>query len=525
MNRFWKIIQLSVISCLVSGSLAHAASLGEGIQDSRGQWMSQVAAVAGSGSFGEQNGEGLSASFRNPERVAIAQDGSLYISDTDSHLIRKYYNGKVSVLAGNTLLTENGFPAGTLLDGQGEAASFSEPGGLAVDAAGNVYVADKGNHSIRRIDPQGRVATLAGNGILGLKDGPGAEALFHSPQDVAVTSEGIVYVADTLNHVIRRVEPDGRVTTLNSGSSRYIEVTPGYAVAAGEYQDGPLQQAKFNEPSGLVLDIEGNLYVSDTGNQVIRYIDFTTGKVSTVAGYGQSSVLYAPGGYADGHATQKARFHAPKGLALTDEGGLVIADSLNHSIRYLRNGEVTTLAGSDKGEHGNRNGINGHNLLHSPQGVQVGRDGRILIADAYNNQIKTYQLYAHPDNLPDDGQIHVVLDNQWVEFDSPPEIVNDLTMVPVRTISEAIGYTVEFENGEKKITLSKDGSSISFQIGETQIWIEDAGQGAVEAVIGTAPYIKNDLTYVPLRVINEHFGLDVQWDNAKRTAIIRHKAP
>lgn len=147
-----------------------------------------------------------------------------------------------------------------------------------------MYVADSANNAVRKVDTNGQVTTLGGNGVPGKKDGKGADASFNHPSDVAVTADGIVYVADSLNHVIRKIATDGTVSTLNAASTRTILIRPGEASFAGEYQDGSLSEAKFNEPAGLTLDSKGNLYVSDTGNQRVRYIDLQAGTVKTVAG-------------------------------------------------------------------------------------------------------------------------------------------------------------------------------------------------------------------------------------------------
>lgn len=189
------------------------------------------------------------------------------------------------------------------MDGASDLSLFSGPQGIATDAQGNVYVADTGNHSIRKIDPSGNVSTIAGDGVLGKEDGPGSKARFNSPLDVAVAADGTVYVADTLNHAIRSISPSGQVTTLNAASGRAVEVSPGQAAPAGDFADGALAQAKFNEPSGLALDGKGNLYVSDAGNQRIRYIDLQQGTVTTAAGSGKAEALkdlYVPGGFATG---------------------------------------------------------------------------------------------------------------------------------------------------------------------------------------------------------------------------------
>ncbi|WP_136607858.1 hypothetical protein [Paenibacillus dokdonensis] len=280
--------------------------------------------------------------WRMTERSLMRPDGSVLLTDAVHHVIWKVKDGMKSVFAGLEIpLGYDGTdrPLGAYLDGATGKSFFDRPVGIAADEAGNVYVADSGNHVIRKIDTQGKVTTVAGNGVLGFADGKGAEARFDTPEDVAVAKDGTIYVADTMNHAIRKVTAAGEVRTLNTVSDRAVEVYPGVVSAAGSYRDGPMAQALFNEPSGLALDDKGNLYVSDTGNQVIRYIDFGSGKVSTVAGkvhseYTRSTkMLYADGGYQDG-PTQLAEFRFPKGLAWSSRlQQLYVADSQNGVIR------------------------------------------------------------------------------------------------------------------------------------------------------------------------------------------------
>ncbi len=519
-----KIIVSMLSLSLCFPSVLLAASPSEGVRGNSGDLLSQVDIVAGTSEFGGEDGAASAASFRNPASVAVSPDGTIYIADTDNQLIRELEDGTVDTLAGNTLLVdEKGFPVGALVDGIGSDSSFSTPTGLDVDGQGNIYVADTDNHAIRKITPSGTVTTLAGNGLLGEEDGEGESATFYSPTDVAVTAEGVVYVADTLNHTIRRIAPDGGVTTLNAQAERAIEWAEGYVESAGNYKDGKLTEAQFNEPSGLALDEKGNLYVSDTGNHLIRYIDLQAQTVTTVAGMVKDSMYedgepYAAGGYVNGDA-QQAQFNSPQGIAVTSDGGLVIADTLNHAVRYLNEGQVMTLAGAAEEQYGDQVGLNGMNRLHAPSDVAVRQDGGILIADSYNNRIKLWTVYTHPAGVQADGSIHVVVNGQLVSFDAQPEIANARTMVPVRFIAEALGYDVAFDNATVKI--SENEHSVAMQLDETILTIEASGEEPVSRFMDTAPYVKEGRAYVPLRFFSEQFGKDVQWDASTRTVILR----
>jgi sugar lactone lactonase YvrE len=519
------IASIMAAACISDCSASAAGLSGDSLLTSNGQLMADVSTFAGIGDFKYSNGAALSAGFRSPSGVLALADGTVLVGDSRDHLIRKISAGQVTTFAGPELvinLNGQGFPTGGLLDGRATESFFDEPIGLAEDGRGNVYVADSGNHSIRKISSSGQVTTLAGNGIFGNADGKGSDARFNHPSDVAVAADGTVYVADTLNHQIRKVTADGTVSTLNEASDRGIQVTPGVAVIAGDYKDGKLKEAKFNEPSALAIDAKGNLFVSDTGNQRIRYIDLNSGVVTTVAGTGATATdaLYAIGNYADGEALN-ASFDFPKGIAVTSEGGLLIADSLNHSIRYLLDGKVSTLAGTTF--TGEANGVESNASLYNPADVAIAPDGTILVADAYNNKIRKITPYRLPDSLPSDDRIKVVYGGQVISFKAQPEISDGRTMVPIRAISEALGYEVKYteQNALKTVQLTKGDVTIELYIDKTGIKRAEKNKAATFQTTDAAPYVKQNLTYVPIRFFAEQAGLDVQWDQTHRTAIIR----
>lgn len=211
-----------------------------------------ITTIAGSGMRGYKDGERETARFMYPTGVAVDKEGNVYVADRGSHTIRKIVEGSsVTTIAGN------GYPA--YLDGNGVKTHFREPISLAIDRDGNVYVADSGNHAIRKITPDGTVSTLAGGSKPGYKDGKGHDARFSWPTGVAIDSFGNIYVCDSQNNRIRRITPEGVVSTV-AGMG-----IPGFA-------DGIGYNVQFRFPTGIGVDKTGNIYVADSGNNRIRKI-------------------------------------------------------------------------------------------------------------------------------------------------------------------------------------------------------------------------------------------------------------
>jgi hypothetical protein len=317
-----------------------------------------VTTLAGSGDLGSTDAIGDAASFNYSSGVGVDSNGNIYVADSYNNKIRKITGaGEVTTLAGSG-------NAGSA-DGLGIAASFNNPSGVAVDGNGNVYVADSYNNKIRKITASGEVTTVAGSGASGTANGMGSAARFNGPSGLAVDQNGTLYVADTENQKIRKITASGVVTNyVGSGISGST--------------DGTGTEASFSYPQGVAVDGTGTLYVADTDNQKIRKIE-AGGVVSTFAGSGSF-------GTTDGIRTL-ASFNGPSGVAVDASNNVYVADSGNNKIRKISpTGEVTTLAGS--GVEGAMDGSAMEANFKYPEGVAVDTNGKIYVADGYNNKIR-----------------------------------------------------------------------------------------------------------------------------------------
>lgn len=263
-----------------------------------------VSTLAGS-TAGFADGPSATAQFNRPWHLVAGPDGNQWVTDQGNHCIRQISDtGMVSTLAGSG---EEGH-----VDAAGFGARFASPTGIARDAAGFLYIADTGNHCIRRITPGGVVSTWAGNGLAGTADGTGTAARFQAPEGLAIAPDGTLYVADRGNRRIRRISPEGEAETW-AGTG---------ALGA---QDGPGSSATFTDPRALARGADGTLYVAD-GNRLRRIS--TAGVVETFAGDASAGLRDA--------ADTSARFSAPRGLAIDAWGTLYVADSGNQCVRAVR---------------------------------------------------------------------------------------------------------------------------------------------------------------------------------------------
>lgn len=336
----------------------------------------QIETIAGTDDVsGNADGEGRAALFSYPTGIATDPAGNLYIADMNNHTIRKYSSlGVVSTLAGVP-----GIAGGA--DGSANAARFHSPRSVAVDANGNVYVADRDNHAIRKVTPDGNVSTLAGlAGASGAEDGHGTAARFNHPGDLSLDQAGNVYVADTRNDSIRKIAPDGTVTTLAGNPRRRSSV------------DGNGMLASFRGLNNVVEDKAGNIYVADTENSTVRKVS-PKGDVTTFAGKPESR------GNVDGRGPE-ARFNYPYGIAIDASDNLYVTDnpdnafvswpipSQGSTIRKIApDGTVTTLAGNPA-VYGTTDGPGPTAAFSRLRDIVVDRQGNAYVADELNRTIR-----------------------------------------------------------------------------------------------------------------------------------------
>ena len=346
-----------------------------------------VSSFAGSGIAGFSDGPIATASFYAPQGAVFDASGSMYIADTENNRIRKISsNGTDTIVE-----TYAGTGIAGFTNGAASSATFNYPVGIAIDASGNIYVADTGNNAIRMISATSplTVSTVAGTGSSGFSNTP--PYAFNNPTGIVVDSSGNIYVSDSGNNVIRKITQSSpgvasSVSTLTTGGVTTVPPSDSY----------PL-----NNPQGLALDSTGNLYIADKGNNTIRKIDLDVLPlvIKTLAG----SPPPTPPGSEDGNGGE-ARFDGPTGVVVDSQGNVFVTDTGNHTIRKITNtGETTTFAGSDENSTPS-DGSSETAGFSSPGGITIDPSGNLYVLDLANSSISRLTLYdislPPPVNLP-----------------------------------------------------------------------------------------------------------------------------
>jgi len=445
----------------------------------------------GTGKFDLNNGKAAEASFRFPY-------GLSYSEKLDALIIADTHNNRICSLNLNTFEVETiagiskgvdrfGFPGGGYIDGDITKAMFNFPRGVAVAKNGAILVADTGNHAIRQIF-EGKVTTIAGGNIAGYKDDTSTKASFLTPSDLVIDKQGNIFVADTLNNVIRKIDKNANVTTY-----------------AGKKNDNSV----FNEPVGLVFDKDGNLYVADGGNHQIKKIT-STGKIEVVSGIHavkDNESGYWNGGYLNG-SQETSYFNYPKGVAVSDDGTIFVTDSYNHAIRAIKDSQVYTVAGA--GVAGESQDDRYICYFNSPTGITYAK-GILFIADYWNNRIiliPDKDKYLTPINSylgdQEEGEMFVFLNGNRIVFpDVYPLIIDGQVKIPIRAIAETWRAEVLWDQVKNQFTVRKEDECVDFSLESEDFSIH---QGR---------------SLVGLEKLTSKLGFDVKYLDKQNTIVIQ----
>jgi len=392
-------------------------------------------------------------------------------------------NGIITTVAGNGIngySGDYGRATNASLSLSADADPFA-PSGVALDASGNLFIADVDNGCIRKVDNNGIITTVAGGGHYGLGDGGAAtSASLIGPSGVAVDASGNLFIADRWNYRIREVDPDGIITTV-AGNGSY-----GYSGDGGQ-----ATSASLAGPSGVAVDASGNLFIADTYNNVIRKVD-NNGIITTVAGNGIN-------GYSgDGGQATSASLVQPSGVAVDASGDLFIADTWNNRIREVNpDGIITTVAGNGSFNYSGDGGQATSASLAGPSGVAVDASGNLFIADMGNFRIREVLLFASQSTLTlcnvttnNAGNYTVIITNFYGSVTS--SVASLMVRAEDLQITPATGFTASgyvggpFSITNESFSLTNTGTnSLNWTLVNTSVWLNASPGGGTLMVGGT----------------------------------------
>lgn len=416
-----------------------------------------VATLAGAGRPGSEDGKPQAATFSDPFGVAVDKRGNVVIADAgQSNRIRVITaKGDVESLAGSG----EGFK-----DGNAVEAQFNTPSGIAIDKDNNIFIADTSNNRIRKLTLDRKVTTIAGSGDAGFKDGAGTEAQFDGPIGIAVDKQGNIFVADAYNDRIRKIATDGSVTTIAGAG------LPGFG-------DGPAADALFDTPCGVAVDGGGNVYVADTGNRAVRKIT-AQGGVITIAGDAQAG---------QDEQENEIGFSRPVGIAITHDGFLFVTDAgRGQIIRITPEGQSSVYAGVGTGYADGRQA-----RFNGPTGVAIDRDGNLYVADSQNYLIRIVSPVAKQGEQ------------------STGAATNALPDIFIQPPAETPGTNPDAAVPHLSASLLKTGQSFPWPLNPQHQWHEVAG------VVGEARGAPGGVALDHL-----HAGLDVRGNMGERVVAV-----
>ncbi|MFF2534015.1 NHL domain-containing protein [Streptomyces cyaneofuscatus] len=352
------------------------------------EFTAPITTVAGTGTAGAEGngGPAVAAQLNRPNGIAMDRAGTLYVAEYAGHRVRRITtDGKISTIAGTGTANFSGD------GGPAVSAQMKNPCGVAVDGAGNVYIADTENHRVRKVAAaDGRISTIAGTGSAASSGDGGlaTAARLNRPTGVAVDRDGSLYIAENVGNRVRKITTDGKISTA---------VGTGTANFSGD--NGLATSAQLRNPYGVAVDGEGNLYIADRGNHRVRKVTAADKKISTIAGTGTANFS------GDGGPALSAELNNPFAIVVDSTGTLFISDYNNHAVRKITaDGEISTVAGTGTGGVEGDTGPAVAAQLKNPAGVAVDCVDTLYISDHNNNRIRKVAS-ARMAGLPDSGTV------------------------------------------------------------------------------------------------------------------------